>query len=106
MSLTDKSPSHPFLFPAEKGPPPRRPLLGLFLSIGGAIVLTAGFCGAALEANRLVRSFLHMYLSMTGQASPFSADGWSFVLIFFILAIPVGGLLAMFGMSKAMGPCD
>ncbi|NJM91520.1 MAG: hypothetical protein HC861_01565 [Rhodospirillaceae bacterium] len=43
-----------------------------------------------------------LYLLMTGQASLVPTDAWPLVLSALVLAIPVGGALAIFGMSEGM----
>jgi hypothetical protein len=101
MSPAENSTTSPFPFPVEKGPP-RRPVLGLVLSMAGAILLGVGLCGAGLAANGLVWPFVLAYFAMTGQAGLFPADAWPLVLSALVLALPVGGALAIFGTSEGM----
>lgn len=101
MSPAENSTSSPFPFPVEEGPP-RRPVLGLVLSMAGKVLLGAGLCGAGLAANGIVWPFVLLYLSMTGQTSLFPADAWPLVLSALVLAVPVGGFVAIFGTSEGM----
>ena len=95
------NPSPPFPFPVEAGPP-RRPLLGWVLSIGGTLLVAVSLLGTGLAVNGLVWPFLHMYLSKTKQASPFPAEAWPLLLGFSLLAILVGGFVAIVGASEGM----
>jgi len=55
-----------------------------------------------LAANGLVWPFAHLYLSMTEHGSPFPADAWPLILVLSGLAIPMGGVIAVFGMSEGL----
>jgi hypothetical protein len=88
-----------FPFPVEE-PPRRRVVAGLLLSFSGAVIVAVGFVGGGLAANGILWSVVHLVFLANGRAADLPGHGN--LLLLALLAIPLGILLAVYGLSEGV----